>query len=114
VEPDDPQAAWLDASWQRALDNWNDDTRHAVLIEQALRTETLPELAGRYRALLEDADKGERAKKQIDAIVLAATSLLLSKKTPAPGKTPLPITLSAVGVCVFLLSWLAWALFPHR
>ena len=105
----------LDTLWRRTLEAWEDDGAHAALLEVALRTQTLPDVAGRYRALLDDAEKGPRAKKQIDAIVLAATSLLFSKKTPAPtGKPPWPITLSAVGVCVFLLSWLAWALFPHR
>ena len=90
---DGESASWLDALWERTLEAWDDDATHA--------------------ALLDDATKGTRAKAQIDAIVLAATSLLFSKKTPAPGKTPWPITLSAVGVCLLLFSWLAWELFPH-
>ncbi len=106
--------AWLDALWQEALERWDDDAPHAALLEHALRAEALAEIAGRYHTLLDDADKGPRAKERLDAIVLAATSLLLSKKTPAPGRTPWSITLSAVGICVFLLSLLAWALFPHR
>jgi hypothetical protein len=114
VHEDDQFPPWLDALWQRTLEAWDDDATHAALLEHALRTETLPEVAGRYRALVDDPEKGARAKAQIDAIVLAATSLLFSKKTPAPGKTPWPITLSAVGVCLLLFSWLAWELFPHR
>lgn len=113
VAEDGESSSWLDALWERTLEAWDDDATHAALLEDALRTETLPEVAGRYRALLDDATKGTRAKAQIDAIVLAATSLLFSKKTPAPGKTPWPITLSAVGVCLLLFSWLAWELFPH-
>ena len=104
----------LDSLWQRTLAAWDDDAPHAALLEHALRTETLPEVAGRYRALLEDAEKGARAKEQIDAIVQAATNMLFSKKMPAPGKTPWPITLSAFGVCALLLSWLAWELFSHH
>jgi len=114
VHEDGQQATWLDSLWQRTLDAWDDDATHGALLEYALRTESLPEVAGRYRALLDDAEKGARAKEQIDAIVQAATSMLFSKKTPAPGKTPWPITLSAVGICALLLSWLAWELFPHH
>jgi len=114
VHEDGQPTAWLESLWQRTLESWDDDATHAALLEHALRTEALPEVAGRYRELLDDAAKGPRAKEQIDAIVQAATSLLFSRRTPSPGKTPLPITLSAVGVCALLLAWLVWALFPHR
>ena len=50
------------------------------------------------------------AQKKLDAIVVAATNLLFSHKTLSPGKVPLPITLSAFGVSIVLLAWLAWAL----
>jgi hypothetical protein len=107
-------APWIDALWQRALEAWDDEARHVALLDHALRAEALAEIAARYRSLLDDVEKGPRAKERLDAIVLAATSLLVSKKSPTPGRTPWPITLSAVGVCLFLLLWFAWALFPHR
>jgi hypothetical protein len=100
----------LEALWKRVLEAWDDDRTHTALIEHAVREQQLPEIAGRYRALAEDPDKGALAKKKLDAIVLAATQMLLSMKTPRSGKVPLPITLSAVGVCALLLAWLAWAL----
>jgi hypothetical protein len=97
----------VEALWRRVLDAWSDDRAHAALLEHALRTESLPEIAGRYRALVDDPDKGPIAKKRIDAIVIAATQLLMATKSPKPGKVPLPITLSAFAVCVLMLGWLA-------
>lgn len=99
----------LDALWKRVLEAWDDAATHRALLEHALREQLLPEIAGRYRALAEDPEKGTVAKRQLDRIVAAATELLLSMKTPKPGKVPLPITLSAFAVCAILLVWLALA-----
>ncbi len=104
----------LEALWSRALETWEEERGHANLLEHALRTGALPEIAGRYRRLVNDATKGPLARRRVDAIVSAATTLLFSMKTPPPGKVPLPITLSAVGVCLFLLAWLVWAFLPHH
>ena len=108
---DGPADAVLDALWKRVLDAWDDDKTHAALLDHAMRAERLPDIAGRYRALADDPEKGALARKKLDAIVLAATQMLLSMKTPKPGKVPLPITLSAFGICALLLLWLAWAVF---
>ena len=110
-QDDEPTDAVLDALWKRVLKAWDDDKTHAALLDHAMRAERLPDIAGRYRALADDPDKGPLAKKKLDAIVLAATQMLLSMKTPKPGKVPLPITLSAFGICAVLLLWLAWAVF---
>ena len=104
----------LDALWKRVLDAWDDDRTHAALLDHALRAQALPEIAGRYRRLADDPQKGALAKKKLDGIVLAATQVLMSMKTPKPGKTPLPITLSAVGICLLLLSWLAYAMWGRH
>jgi hypothetical protein len=114
VLPDDAKDAVLDALWARVLDAWDDDKTHAALLDHALRSQALPEIAGRYRALVDDAEKGPLAKRRLDAIVLAATQMLWSMKTPRPGKVPLPMTLSAFGVSLALLAWLAWALWGRR
>jgi hypothetical protein len=95
------------------LEAWAEDKRHAALLEYALRGGHLPEVAGRYRALKEDPEKGKRAQKQLDAIVLSATQMMLAMKTPGPVKVPASITLSAVGVCVALVGLLAYALLHH-
>ena len=112
--PDDPQDPVLEALWARVLDAWEDDRPHAAVLEHALRAQLLPDLAGRYRALAEDPSKGPVAKRKLDAIVVAATQMLMSMKTPKPGKTPWPITLSAFAICVAMLGWLAWAIWGHR
>jgi hypothetical protein len=104
----------LEALWERVLEAWDDDKPHAALLEHALRAQTLPEVAGRYRALAGDAERGPRAKQKLDALVVAATQMLLATKTPKPTKTPLPITLSALGVSVLLMAWLAYALFGRH
>lgn len=110
-EVDDPI---LDALWKRVLEAWDDKAAHRALLEHALRQQRLPEIAGRYRALSEDPEKGAVAKGQLDRIVAAATELLMSMKTPKPGKVPLPITLSAFALCALLLGWLALALWGRH
>jgi hypothetical protein len=104
----------LDALWKRVLESWDDDRTHAALLDHAMRTQALPEIAGRYRSLADDPGRGPLARKKLDAIVLAATQMLMSMKTPRPGKTPLGITLSAFAVCLLLLAWMAWALWGPR
>ena len=109
-EPDDEL---VDTLWKQVLDDWEDDRRHAALLEYALRGGKLPDVAGRYRALKDDPARGKRAQKQLDAIVLSATQMMLAMKSPGPTRPPASITLSAVGVCVALLGLLAYALL-HR
>jgi hypothetical protein len=114
VSSNDASDPVLEALWRRVLDAWEDDRTHAAIIDHGLRTQALPELARRYGSFADDPERGAIAKKELDAIVLAATRMLLSQKTPSPGKVPLPVTLSAFGVCFVLLAWLAWALWGKR
>lgn len=100
----------LEILWARTLEAWDDEKTHAAVLEYALRTECLPEIAGRYRALKDDPDKGAIAKKRIDAIVAAATQLMLAQKTPPPPKTPAWITALVAVVCIGLLSLLTYAI----
>jgi hypothetical protein len=100
----------FEALWQRVLEHWDDDKTHGAVLEYALRTEQLPLIAGRYRALSGDPGKGERAKKRLDAIVIAATQLMMSMKTPPQTKVPLSITLSAVGIFLFAFGFLVYAM----
>ena len=113
VDPPSASSAGFEALWQRVLDHWDDDKAHAALIELALHTEQLPEAAGRYRALKADPAKTEGAQKRLDAIVVVATQLMMSMKTPSETKVPLPITLSAVGIFLFALCAVAY-MFIHR
>jgi hypothetical protein len=92
------------------LEAWDDDKTHGALLEHAVACGRLPEIAGRYRVLADDPERSSLAKRRLEAIVSAAIQMLMATKTPRPGKVPVPITLSAAGVCLFLLVWLAYAL----
>lgn len=113
MDDDEPRDAVLEALWKRVLEAWDDDAAHTALMDHAIRMQRLPEVAGHYRALSDDLEKGPFARKKLDAVVLAATQMLLAMKTPPPGKVPLPLTLSALGLCAALLAGLAWSLWGH-
>lgn len=87
--------ALFEALWSKVLESWDDDKPHQAVLQHALSTQQLPELAGRYRKLKDDPDKGARAQKKIDGIVVAATQMLMATKTPARTKTPWTWTASA-------------------
>ncbi len=103
----------LEALWQKTLEAWTDEKRHAACLEHALREKKLPDLAGRYKALKDDPEKGELAKKRIDAILSAATQMMLTMKTPRPTKTPSWLFWSAFLTCLVMALYVAYA-FWHR
>jgi hypothetical protein len=90
----------FDALWQKTLDAWDDDARHAAVLEHALREKTLPERA-------------EMAQKRIDAILTAATQMLFTMKTPKPTATPSWLFWSALLTCAVMLMYVAYAML-HR
>lgn len=87
--------AELDALWAKVLEAWDDDGAHNAVLQHAIDRAKLPELAGRYRALVDDPERGARAKKKMDAIVAAAMHMMLAAKTPERTKTPWTWTVSA-------------------
>ena len=106
--------ALFEALWARALEAWDDDRPHAALLEHALRAEKLPDLAGRYRKLEADPEKGARAKKKIDGIVVAATQMMMATRTPPRTKTPWQWTASVAAVAALVITYLTYALFLRR
>ncbi|MBX3223290.1 MAG: hypothetical protein KF795_22450 [Labilithrix sp.] len=107
--------AVFEALWKRALEAWDDDKPHAALLEHALKSDKLPDLAGRYRALESDPDKSARARKKIDGIVVAATQMLMATKTPPRTKTPWQWSAGAALTFAIVCAWLFYQLFvPHR
>ena len=68
--------------------SWDEDKPHQAALSYAIEHEMLPEIAGRYRKLFDDPEKGARAKKKVDGIVIAATQLMLATKTPPREKVP--------------------------
>ncbi len=103
----------FDALWAKVLASWDDDKTHASALEYALTTERLADLAGRYRALKDVPRRAERAQKRLDAIILAATQLMMSMRTPVNTKIPLPITLSVAGLFACAVAFAAYAML-HR
>jgi hypothetical protein len=107
--------AIFEALWKRTLEAWDEDKPHAAILEHALKSEKLPDLAGRYRALKDDPDKGTRAQKKIDGIVIAATQMLMATKSPTRTKTPWQWTAAAAFMFLVVCAWLFYSLFvPHR
>jgi hypothetical protein len=107
----DTEDAAFEALWARVLEGWNDEKTHDAALSYALATEHLPDLGGRYRALLDDADKQALAKRKIDRIVGAATQLLMATKTAPRPQIPREWTLSFAALCVVVLGFLAYTLF---
>jgi hypothetical protein len=107
--------ALFEALWTRVLEAWDDDKPHQAILAHAIDKQMLPELAGRYRALKDDAEKGARAQKKIDGIVLAATQIMMAMKTPPRTKTPWQWTASAALFFALVCAWLFYKLFgPHH
>lgn len=107
--------ALFEALWKRCLEAWDDDKPHQAILQHALKSEKLPDLAGRYRALKDDPEKKARAEKKLDGIVAAAMQMMMMTKTPAVTKTPWQWTASVAVVCVVVIAWLAWkVLFRHH
>lgn len=103
--------ALFEALWKRVLEAWDDDKPHAAILEHAMRSEMLPELAGRYRAEKDVVGHELRAKKKLDALVIAATQMLMATKTEKAPKTPWQLTVSVAIVCVIVLVWVAYKVF---
>lgn len=105
----------FDALWEKVMEDWADEKRHAAILTYALSgsssTENLPELAGRYRALKDDPEKGELAQKRVDAIVIAATQMLASMKTPPPPKSNKVLTIFTAIASAAVIAWLASRVF---
>ena len=105
--------ALFEALWGRVLAAWDDEKTHHAILDYALQRECLAELAGRYRSLADDAEKGELAKKKLSGVVIAATNMLDSMKTPRNSGIPLNITLTAAAIAFMLVGWVAVLVFKR-
>jgi hypothetical protein len=103
----------FDTLWGRVLAAWDEDKPHSAALEYALRAQRLPDLAGRYRVLADDPEKGARAKKKVDAIVVTVTQMMLSTKTPKLEKPPPYLTWTAFGVFLLVMGFLWYAMTRH-
>jgi hypothetical protein len=76
----------LEALWKNVVDRWDHDAAHAEFLRHCQSTRQLAEAATRYAGMAGDRDRGEAAKKRLDAVTLLATSSLLatrSERTPS-------------------------------
>jgi hypothetical protein len=113
-ESEESTDALFEALWSKATEDWDNDKPHQALLQHALDKQMLPELAGRYRKLQDDPEKGARAKKKIDGIIVAATQMMMATKTPLPTKTPWSWTLSAVLLFGIVIAFLFYKLILGR
>jgi hypothetical protein len=114
VDDDDDADAMFEALWGRVLEAWDDDKPHQAALSHALEKQLLPVIAGRYRKLVDDPEKGPRAKKKIDGIVVAATQMLMATKTPERQKLPWQWTASVAAVFILVVAFLAYKIILHR
>ncbi len=112
--PEETDDLVFETLWGRVMEAWDDDKPHGAVLEYSLRAQRLPDLAGRYRALADDPEKGARAKKKIDGIVVAATQLMLSSKTPKLEKPPPYLTWTAFFIFLVVMGLIAYALAPKK
>jgi hypothetical protein len=113
-ELEETDDAIFETLWGRVLEAWDDDKPHAAVLEYSLRAQRLPDLAGRYRALQDDGERGERAKKKLDGIVTAATQMMMATKTPPREKPPRNITLTALAMFLLVVGLLTYWVFKRR
>ena len=99
--------------WGRVLEAWDDEKAHAAVLDYAVRTHALAELAASYRALKDDPDKGPLAKKKMQALVVTVTLMLESRRAPKGRPVPWWLTMSATLVCALVVAYLTLALL-HR
>ena len=78
----------LDALWDRVVAAWDDDKPHVALLEHALRSQGLPEIAGRYRSLVDDPQRGPVAKKKLELIVLDGDAVAHGHEDAEAGQDP--------------------------
>ncbi|MBI2388182.1 MAG: hypothetical protein HYV09_01085 [Deltaproteobacteria bacterium] len=108
--PTDAQLAVLQALWTGVVNDWDDEDRHTRFLDHAREIGALPEAARRYGALRDDPERGELARKRLQAIALLATNELYATRTSRPSRrTPGWLVAVAVAVCVALLGWAALA-----
>jgi hypothetical protein len=105
----------FDTLWTRVLAAWDDDKPHGALVEYALRTQRLPELAGKYKSLTSDPEKKVRAQKRLDGVVIAATHLLMATKSPPLPKSNKLVNVFAVLLLAVTLAYSAyWMIMSRR
>jgi hypothetical protein len=71
----------LEALWKKVIDDWDTDASHGQFLQHCQATEQLAEAASRYAKMRGDRERGESAKKKLEAVALLATSSLVATRT---------------------------------
>jgi hypothetical protein len=71
----------LEALWKNVVDDWDNDKAHAEFLRHCQSTHKLAEAATRYAGMRGDRDRGEDAKKRLEAVAILATSSLISTRS---------------------------------
>src|SRR3954447_20978550 len=99
--------ATFEILWKNVVDRWDDDAAHAVLLQHCQMTEQLAEAATRYAGMRGDRERGESAKRRLEAVTVLATSSLLASRS----EDDIGISKWVVVLILFALSALAgWTL----
>lgn len=89
----------LETAWTELLSRWDEEDRHKAFVALASALDRLPDAGARYRALRDDPERGEGARKGLERVLGAAMARLTPVKREAPpsrGGFMLPLT--ALGV----------------
>jgi hypothetical protein len=78
----------LELLWKHVVDHWDEDAAHAVFLQHCQATEQLAEAAARYAGMRGDRDRGEAAKKRLEAVTVLATSALIASRAAPPRRLP--------------------------
>lgn len=78
--PDLPE--WLAAEWKTVVERWGDAAAHAIFIERCAAAEALDLAARRYRLMLADPARADRARASLDRIVVLAQAAMTRAATP--------------------------------
>ena len=105
----DPDPAFFEL-WGRVVGAWDDDRAHAAFLEYAIASRKMPQAAACYRSQTEVPERSELAKKKLSALVIAATAMLESMRTPRPQGGSWKMTLVAALVASALVGLLLYAM----
>lgn len=72
--PDAPDP--IDEAWNALLSQWQREDQHRAFVALASALERLPDAASRYRALRDDTDLGEGARRGLERVLAAAMATL--------------------------------------
>ncbi len=107
----DPVTDPLEQAWTLLVAHWDQDDRHKAFVQLATTLERLPDAAGRYRSLLVDPLRAQRARRGLDLLLQTAMALMTPPiRAPRPPRGLWLVPLAALGMVLALTLATATAL----